>query len=47
MTQAVLEVREVRKANRRHQVLRGVKLAVAPGQLMAVVGENGSGNQLC
>jgi ABC-2 type transport system ATP-binding protein len=43
MTQAVLEAREIRKAYRRHQVLRGVNLAVAPGQLVAVVGENGSG----
>ena len=43
MTQAVLEVRDVTKAYRRHQVLRGVSLAVAPGQLMAVVGENGAG----
>lgn len=31
MTQAVLEVRDVTKAYRRHQVLRGVSLAVAPG----------------
>ena len=31
------------KAYRRRQVLRGVDLAVAPGQLVAVVGENGAG----
>ena len=43
MTQAVLEARDVYKAYRRHQVLRGVNLTVAPGQLVAVVGENGAG----
>lgn len=43
MAQAVLEARDVTKAYRRHQVLRGVSLAVAPGQLVAVVGENGAG----
>ena len=43
MTQVVLEAQEVTKAYRRHQVLRGVSLAVAPGQLVAVVGENGAG----
>jgi ABC-2 type transport system ATP-binding protein len=43
MTQAALEARDVTKAYRRHQVLRGVSLAVAPGQLVAVVGENGAG----
>jgi AcrR family transcriptional regulator len=36
MTQAVLEAREVTKAYRRHEVLRGVNLTVAPGQLAAV-----------
>jgi ABC-type multidrug transport system fused ATPase/permease subunit len=35
--------RGVRKAYRRHQVLRGVDLAVRPGQLVAVVGENDAG----
>jgi ABC-type multidrug transport system ATPase subunit len=43
MTRAVLEARDVRKAYRRHEVLRGVNLTVAPGQLVAVVGENGAG----
>ncbi|MGH3154383.1 MAG: ABC transporter ATP-binding protein [Streptosporangiaceae bacterium] len=43
MTQAVLEARDVTKAYRRHQVLRGVNLAAAPGQLVGVVGENGAG----
>ena len=43
MTETVLEARQVRKAYRRHQVLRGVDLAVRSGQLVAVVGENGAG----
>ncbi len=43
MTQAVLEARDISKAYRRHQVLRRVNLTVWPGQLVAVVGENGSG----
>jgi len=43
MTQAVLEARDVYKAYRGHRVLRGVNLTVAPGQLVAVVGENGAG----
>ena len=43
MHETVLQAREVSKAYRRHQVLRGVDLAVAPGQLVAVVGENGAG----
>jgi ABC-type sugar transport system ATPase subunit len=47
MTQAVLQAREIRKAYHRHQVLRGVNLAVAPGQLVAVVGGTGPGNQPC
>jgi ABC-2 type transport system ATP-binding protein len=43
MDQAVLEARDVTKAYRHHQVLRGVDLTVAAGQLVAVVGENGAG----
>ena len=43
MTQAVLEARDISKAYRRHQVLRGVNLTVWPGQLVAVAGENGAG----
>jgi ABC-type multidrug transport system ATPase subunit len=43
MNETVLEARQVRKAFRRHQVLRGVNLAVRRGQLAAVVGENGAG----
>jgi ABC-type multidrug transport system ATPase subunit len=43
MSEAVLEARQVRKAYRRHQVLRGVDLTVRAGQLVAVVGENGAG----
>jgi len=39
----LLEARDVRKVYGRHEVLRGVDLAVAPGQLIAVVGENGAG----
>lgn len=43
MNQAVFEARDVSKAYRRHQVLRGVSLTVWPGQLVAVVGGNGAG----
>ena len=43
MDQAVLAARDVRKAYRHHQVLDGVDLEVAAGQLVAVVGENGAG----
>ncbi len=43
MNETVLQARDVSKAYRGHQVLRGVDLAVAPGQLVAVVGENGAG----
>ena len=43
MNETVLQARQVRKAYRRHQVLRGVDLEVRPGQLVAVVGENGTG----
>jgi ABC-type multidrug transport system ATPase subunit len=43
MSGTLLEARQVRKAYRRHQVLRGVDLAVRPGQLVAVAGENGAG----
>lgn len=40
---AVLQARDVSKAYRHHQVLAGVDLEVAAGQLVAVVGENGAG----
>ena len=40
---AVLQARDVGKAYRHHQVLAGVDLEVAAGQLVAVVGENGAG----
>jgi ABC-type multidrug transport system fused ATPase/permease subunit len=43
----VLEARQVRKAYGHHQVLRGVDLAIKPGQLVAVVGENGRANPRC
>ena len=43
MSETVLQARQVRKAYRRHQVLRGVDLEIRPGQLVAVVGENGTG----
>jgi ABC-type multidrug transport system ATPase subunit len=43
MDQAVLEARDICKAYRGRPVLRGVSLAVRPGQLAAVAGENGSG----
>ena len=38
-----LEARGVRKSYGRREVLRGVDLAVSPGQLVGVVGENGAG----
>ena len=40
---SVLEARGVSKSFGRHQVLAGVDLAVAAGEMTAVVGENGSG----
>jgi ABC-type multidrug transport system ATPase subunit len=39
----VLEARGICKSFGRHQVLAGVDLAVAAGEMAAVVGENGSG----
>jgi len=39
----VLSARDVHKSYGKHQVLRGADLTVAPGQLVAVVGENGAG----
>ncbi|GGX02967.1 ABC transporter ATP-binding protein [Streptomyces malachitofuscus] len=38
-----LEARDLHKSYGTHQVLRGVDLTVAPGRLVAVVGENGAG----
>jgi ABC-type multidrug transport system ATPase subunit len=40
---AALCARGIHKAYRRHPVLAGVDLRVAPGQLAGVVGENGAG----
>ncbi|TQK52395.1 ABC-type multidrug transport system ATPase subunit [Streptomyces sp. SLBN-118] len=39
----VLQARGLHKSYGAHHVLRGADLAVAPGQLIAVVGENGAG----
>ncbi|MFD4261314.1 ABC transporter ATP-binding protein [Streptomyces sp. NPDC058534] len=39
----VLRARDLHKAYGAHRVLRGADLSVAPGQLVAVVGENGAG----
>ena len=38
-----LAARGIRKSFGRHQVLAGLDLEVAPGELVAVVGENGTG----
>lgn len=38
-----LQARDIHKSYGRHHVLRGADLTVAPGQLIAVVGENGAG----
>ncbi|WP_432034830.1 ABC transporter ATP-binding protein [Streptomyces cucumeris] len=38
-----LRAHDVHKSYGRHHVLRGADLTVAPGQLVAVVGENGAG----
>jgi ABC-2 type transport system ATP-binding protein len=40
---SVLSANGIRKAFRRHQVLTGVDLDIGAGQLVAVVGENGTG----
>jgi ABC-2 type transport system ATP-binding protein len=39
----MLEVRDLHKAYGRHEVLRGVSLAVRPGTIHALVGANGAG----
>ncbi|MFR0357160.1 ABC transporter ATP-binding protein [Streptomyces sediminimaris] len=39
----VLQALDVHKSYGRHRVLRGADLTVAPGRLVAVVGENGAG----
>ncbi|WP_406175842.1 ABC transporter ATP-binding protein [Streptomyces sp. NBC_00996] len=39
----VLQARDIHKSYGKHPVLRGADLTVAPGQLVAVVGENGAG----
>ncbi|MEV6481815.1 ABC transporter ATP-binding protein [Streptomyces sp. NPDC051576] len=39
----VLEARDIHKSFGKRPVLRGADLTVAPGQLVAVVGENGAG----
>ncbi len=41
--QTRLEMREVRRSFGATKALRGVNLAVAPGEVMALVGENGAG----
>ncbi|MFG2794715.1 ABC transporter ATP-binding protein [Streptomyces sp. NPDC048419] len=42
-TTPVLQAHDIHKSYGRHPVLRGADLTVAPGQLVAVVGENGAG----
>jgi ABC-type molybdenum transport system ATPase subunit/photorepair protein PhrA len=46
-TGTLLEARDVRKSYGRHEVLRSVDLAAGPGQLIAVVGENGRASPPC
>src|SRR6185295_11878728 len=38
-----LEMRDVRRSFGATKALRGVELSVAPGEVMALVGENGAG----
>ncbi|MEU9207756.1 ABC transporter ATP-binding protein [Streptomyces sp. NPDC048415] len=40
---SLLQARDIHKSYGKHHVLRGADLTVAPGQLIAVVGENGAG----
>jgi ABC-2 type transport system ATP-binding protein len=40
---SILRIRDVHKSYRRRQVLRGLSLDVARGQLVGIVGENGAG----
>ncbi|MFE7856949.1 ABC transporter ATP-binding protein [Streptomyces sp. NPDC057403] len=39
----LLQAHDIHKSYGKHHVLRGADLSVAPGQLVAVVGENGAG----
>ena len=46
MTQAILELKQVQKSFGDHHVLRGVDIAVSPGQSLVVLGGSGSGKSV-
>lgn len=47
MSASAVEFRGVRKSFRGHPVLRGVSLAVAPGETYTILGGSGSGKSVC
>ena len=46
MTQAILEIKHLKKSYGQNEVLKDISLTVHKGEVISIIGSSGSGNQL-